>query len=86
MYRQSKMFHKAALQYTDLMASRRTTTAAPQDNSFEEFDAYIQSLGMPPLGVMGNPGNESLFHNLDADQGLDMLQSGMPDMASIGRI
>jgi hypothetical protein len=82
MYRQSKMFHDAALQYTDIMASRR---AAPQDNSFEEFDAYIQSLGMPPLGAMGNPGNESLFHNLDIDQGMDILQS-VPDVSSLGRL
>jgi hypothetical protein len=76
------MFHDAALQYTDIMASRR---AAPQDNSFEEFDAYIQSLGMPPLGAMGNPGNESLFHNLEIDQGMDILQSA-PDVSSLGRL
>ncbi|KAK4158455.1 hypothetical protein C8A00DRAFT_28460 [Chaetomidium leptoderma] len=83
MYRQSKLLYEAALQYTAVIAAK--SAAAPQDNnSFEEFDAYIQSLGMPPLGALGNPGNETLFHTLGMDQGMDGLQS-VPDM-SLGRI
>ncbi|KAK4178074.1 hypothetical protein QBC36DRAFT_344944 [Triangularia setosa] len=47
MYRQSKLLYEAALQYTGVMAAK---SRAPQDNSLEEFDAYIQALGMAPLG------------------------------------
>ncbi|KAK4194932.1 hypothetical protein QBC40DRAFT_317728 [Triangularia verruculosa] len=75
MYRQSKLFYEAALQYTTVMAAKNR---AHQDNSLEEFDAYIQALGMPPLGELGNPGNEMLFH-LEPDQDMGLLHSG-PDI------
>jgi hypothetical protein len=82
MYRQSKLLYEAALQYTGIMAAK---DSAPQDNNgLEEFDAYIQSLGMPPLGALGNPGLESLFHNLETDQGMDVLFQNVPNM-SLGR-
>jgi hypothetical protein len=81
MYRQSKLLYQAAVQYTGIMAAKST---APRDNSLEEFDVYIQSLGMPTLGALGNPGNETLFYNLETDQDMDVLQS-VPDM-SLGRI
>ncbi|KAJ4302456.1 hypothetical protein N0V88_002600 [Collariella sp. IMI 366227] len=67
-----KLLYEAALQYTGIMAAKNT---AAQNNSLQDFDAYIQSLGMPPLGALGNPGNETLFHNMGIDQGVDMFQS-----------
>jgi hypothetical protein len=76
MYRQSKLLYDAALQYTGIIAAKST---ARQDNSIEEFDAYIQSLGMPPLGALGNPGNDTLFNNLEMNQSTDMLQ-GVPEV------
>jgi hypothetical protein len=75
MYRQSKLLYEAALQYTGMVAGR---SAAPQGNSFDEFDAYIQSLGMPPMDALGNPGNETIFDQLGTDQGMDVMQ-GIPD-------
>lgn len=73
MYHQSKVLYDAAKQYTELTASKGIEQ---QDTSLEEFDAYIQGLGMVPLGLMGNPGNELLFQNNDAEMARLPLSPG----------
>lgn len=87
MHRQSKLLCEAARQYTDMMAAKRTTAPAPAphwDGGFEEFDAYMQALGMPPLGALGNPGSDMLCQGwIGADQGVDGFQN-LPDMSMGG--
>lgn len=66
MYHQSKVLYEAAVQYKELVASKSMDY---RDSSLHEFDAYIQDLGMAPLGLLGNPGSELLFHDMDKAQG-----------------
>jgi hypothetical protein len=69
MYYQCKALYDSALRYVEMSTSRGSQL---QDNSFDEFDAFIQTFGMPPLGALGNPGNECLFRAIDQDQGIHM--------------
>ncbi len=69
MYHQCKALYDAALRYVEMTASRGWQ---PQSNSFDEFDTFIQTFGMSPLGALGNPGNESFIRAMDQEQGMDM--------------
>lgn len=76
-HRQSKLLYEAAAQYTGMVAAKNTPVN--QCGGFGELDACLQSLGMPPLGVLGNPGSESTFRGPEADQeGVGVMQ-GIPD-------
>ena len=69
MHCQCKALYDAALRYVEMTASRGSQ---PQDNTFDELDAFIQTFGLPPFGALDNPGNESLFRAMGQEQGMDM--------------
>jgi hypothetical protein len=73
MYHQCKALYDAALRYAEMPASGGSSGSQPQDNGFDEFDAFIQTFGMPSLGALGKPGNESLFRAMEEEQGMDMM-------------